>query len=239
METVMTTAYQLAGPETRTGTLAAWRIAMGVNAVVAGIALAIKFADAATTADPRFTTVIGRVAHELCYFTIESNVIVFLVCAGLALRPDRWGWLAGAPRLAGLVCITITGVVYYALLAADQHYVGIAVVGDLLAHLVSPLLFVGTWLVLGPRRQLDRSHVARMMAFPSMWIALTLARGAIMSTRTTSSMSAPTDTWRCSSPSRCSARRRRRWPPSRCASTGDCRRATRWCRRPPARLVAT
>lgn len=176
----MTTTYQLATPTTATRTIATWRLAMAANAVVAAVALTIKFAEAATTADPRFTTVIGRVANELCYFTIESNIIVLAVCAGLAWRPDRWRRLAGAPRLAGVVCITVTGVVYYALLAGDEHFVGIAKVGDVLAHTVSPILFVGTWLVLGPRGDLRRRHVARMMTFPVLWVVLTLVRGAII-----------------------------------------------------------
>lgn len=67
------------------------------------MALAIKFGEAATTADPQFPTVLGRVANELCYFTIESNLIVVGVCAALAWRPERWRWVAGAPRLVGLV----------------------------------------------------------------------------------------------------------------------------------------
>jgi hypothetical protein len=157
----------------------ALRVAMGLNAVVAAVALAIKFGEAATTADPQFPTVFGRVANELCYFTIQSNLIVFAVCAVLAVRP-RSPRIAGAPRLVGLVCISVTGVVYYALLAADTHFVGIAKVGDVLAHAVSPILYAGTWLVLGPRGHLRRRHAAQMLIFPIGWIALTLVRGSII-----------------------------------------------------------
>jgi hypothetical protein len=155
------------------------RAAFAVNAVVAAVALAIKFGEAATMADPQFTSVFGRVANELCYFTIESNIIVLAVCVALAWRPQRWQWVAGAPRLTGLVCITVTGVVYYTLLAADQHYVGIAVVGDVLAHAISPLLFIGTWL-LGRRGDFQRRHLSQMLVFPVLWVALTLVRGAII-----------------------------------------------------------
>jgi hypothetical protein len=157
-----------------------WRIALAANALVAAVALAIKIGEAATTTDPLFRTVFGRVANELCYFTIQSNIIVLVVSAALVWRPDRWRSVAGAPRLTALVCITITAVVYYAILAADEHFVGIARVGDILAHTVSPLLCVGTWLVLGPRGELRRRHVGEMLAFPALWIALTLVRGAII-----------------------------------------------------------
>ncbi|HEX2784000.1 MAG TPA: Pr6Pr family membrane protein [Ilumatobacteraceae bacterium] len=155
------------------------RFALALNALVAAVALAIKFGEVATTADPQFPSVFGRVANELCYFTIESNLIVLAVCVALAWRPERWRWMAGSPRLTGLVCITVTGVVYYTLLAADQHYVGIAVVGDVLAHAVSPLLFVGTWL-LGRRGEFQRQHLALMLIFPVLWVGLTLVRGAII-----------------------------------------------------------
>jgi hypothetical protein len=160
--------------------VAPWRIALALNALVAGVALAIKFGEAATTADPQFSSVFGRVANELCYFTIQSNIIVLVVCAALAWRPQRWQSIAGVPRLVGLVCITVTGVVYYTLLAGDQHFVGIAKVGDILAHAVSPLLYVGTWVVLGPRGQLRRHDAVQMLVFPVFWVALTLVRGAFI-----------------------------------------------------------
>ena len=157
-----------------------WRAALAVNAVVAAVALVIKFAGAATTADPAFPTVFGRLTNEVCYFTIESSLIVVAVCVALAWRPERWRAVAGAPYLTGLVCITVTCIVYYALLAGDEHFVGVARVGDLLAHLVSPVLFVGTWLVLAPRRRLRRTDVARMLTFPAAWVVLTLVRGAVI-----------------------------------------------------------
>jgi hypothetical protein len=158
----------------------ALRVALGVNALVAAAGLAIKFGEAATTADPQFPSVFGRVANELCYFTIQSNIIVVAVCIALAWRPERWRRVAGVPRLVGLVCITVTGIVYYALLAGDEHFVGIAKVGDVLAHAVSPSLFVGTWLVFGLRGILRRRHAIQMLVFPVSWIALTLVRGAII-----------------------------------------------------------
>ena len=157
----------------------ALRIAFAINALVAAAGLAVKFGEAATTADPQFPSVFGRVTNELCYFTIESNLIVLFVCVALAWRPEAWRWVAGAPRLTALVCITVTGVVYYALLAGDEHFVGIAKVGDVLAHLVSPVLFVGTWLV-GSRRQFQRRHLPQMMVFPLLWVVLTLVRGSII-----------------------------------------------------------
>lgn len=177
----MPTVYHLPAATTPTERrTTVWRSALALNAVVAIVALAIKFAEAATTADPQFPTVFGRVANELCYFTIQSNLLVIGVCVALAWHPERWRWIAGAPRLVALVCITVTGIVYYALLAADQHFVGIGKVGDVLAHTVSPVLYVGTWLLLGPRGHLERHHVGQMIVYPVLWVVLTLVRGGII-----------------------------------------------------------
>ena len=57
---VMTTGTATTGRESRATTAGAWRAALAVNAVVAAVALVIKFAGAATTADPAFPTVFGR-----------------------------------------------------------------------------------------------------------------------------------------------------------------------------------
>jgi hypothetical protein len=176
----MSTVYHIPASTTTARTTVAWRAALALNALVAVVALAIKFGEAATTADPQFPTVLGRLANELCYFTIQSNLIVLGVCAALAWRPERWQWVAGAPRLVGLVFITVTGIVYYALLAADEHFVGIAKVGDVLAHTVSPMLYVGTWLLLDARGHLRQRHVGQMLVFPVLWVALTLVRGGII-----------------------------------------------------------
>ena len=156
------------------------RLALALNAVVAAAGLAIKFGYALTTDDPQFPTVFGRAANELCYFTIQANLIVLAVCVALAWGGARWRWMAGVPRLVGLVCITITAAVYYAILASDEHFVGLARVGDVLAHLVSPALFVGTFLFVGPRGLLRRAHVGWMLMFPAFWVALSLVRGAII-----------------------------------------------------------
>lgn len=90
--------------------------------------------------------------------TLRAGRLGATSTASSAWRPRRALRFAGAPRLIGLVGFTVTGVVNYALLAADQHFLGIAAAGDVLAHSVSPALYVGTRLVLGPRGHLCRRH---------------------------------------------------------------------------------
>jgi hypothetical protein len=175
----MTTTHPVGISPATAQTTARWRAALSLNALVAGAALAIKISESATATDPRLPDVGSRVVNELCYFTIQSNFIVVAVCALLAWQPDRWRWVAGAPRLVGLACITVTGVVYYALLASDEHFVGLAQIADIAAHAVSPILFVLTWMFLGPRGHLRARHIAALGLFITLWVTLTLVRGAI------------------------------------------------------------
>jgi hypothetical protein len=167
--------YQVAAARSRAGAL---RVALGLNAVVAAVGLSIKFFYAAKNFDPDFPTRAGRVANEFCYFTIQSNLLVIATCLLVAAASGRMGPVLAIARLTALVCITITGIVYYALLASDSHLTGVALVGDYLCHLVSPLLCIGTWLVLGPRGAVGRRTPLAVLIYPLAWAIFTLIRGA-------------------------------------------------------------
>src|SRR5580658_1862326 len=60
----------------------------------------------------------GRIIRVLSFFTILSNLLCGIVSAQLAARPDRDGTAWRALRLAALVGITVTGIVYSTVLAA-------------------------------------------------------------------------------------------------------------------------
>jgi hypothetical protein len=156
------------------------RVALLTNAAVAAAGLAVKFRDAARLADPQFPSTFGRLANEVCYFTIQSNLIVIGVCVALALRPVSRSTVLHVLRLAGLVAIVVTGIVYHAILASDSHYTGVAAFADALVHTVSPILYVLTWLLLGPRDEVTVGRTRAMLVYPAFWIALTLVRGSII-----------------------------------------------------------
>jgi hypothetical protein len=113
----------------------------------------------------------------LCYFTIQSNVLVIVACLAVACNPSAISRVLSTVWLTAVVCIVLTGVVYYSLLAADNSYVGVALAGDVLAHLVSPLLCLGTWIWLGSRRQRAAAATIGVLIFPLGWVVLTLIRG--------------------------------------------------------------
>jgi hypothetical protein len=124
----------------------------------------------------------GRIIRVLSFFTILSNLLCGVVSAQLAGRPGRDGPAWRALRLAALVGITVTGIVYSTVLAAIHEPHGPAeITVNTIVHYVVPILMVAGWLAFGPRPGIDRATVLRSLAFPLLWFAYTLVRGAIWS----------------------------------------------------------
>lgn len=112
------------------------------------------------------------------YFTIESNILVAVTCTLLALRPDRGGRAFGMLRLASLVGITVTGVVYATVLAGSLELTGVELWYDRAFHYVVPLLTLAGFLALRPRTRLDWSALGGL-AFPVAWVTYTLVRSQV------------------------------------------------------------
>lgn len=117
------------------------------------------------------------------FFTVQSNVIVVVTSALLALRLDRPSTPFRTWRLTGLVAITITGVVFHLALADLQELTGKEAVADFVLHTLSPILTVLGWLVFGPRGQVSGRTVRLAVAFPVAWLAYALVRGAFVTDR--------------------------------------------------------
>lgn len=73
------------------------------------------------------------------YFTIQSNILVLVAAIAIALRPDRRGTGWAVLRLAGLVGITVTGVVYATVLAGIADFSGIEWWYDKTFHYAVPV----------------------------------------------------------------------------------------------------
>ncbi len=86
------------------------------------------------------------------YFTIESNVLVMVAAALIAVRPDRGGTAFGILRLGGLTAITITGIVYATVLAGNTDFSGIEWWYDKIFHYAVPVLSVLGFLLFRPGR---------------------------------------------------------------------------------------
>ncbi|MGW4064878.1 Pr6Pr family membrane protein [Amycolatopsis sp. NPDC004747] len=142
-----------------------------VTAVVALAGLITQVVATASAAD-------GSVANLLCFFTIDSNLLVTITSAVVALGRGR-GRLFTVLWLDALVGIIVTGIVYQVALAGLYELHGLSLVSDTMLHKVTPILFVLGWLLAAPRGVLSLRTVWWSLLYPLAWLAFTLPRGAI------------------------------------------------------------
>jgi hypothetical protein len=153
----------------------------GLTALVVLAGLSLQVYDLAQPhPGARFTGTAERVANMFVFFTIWSNVLTGLTCGLLAVRLDRRSTLFRTLRLTALVGITITGLVYHAVLSGLLDLSGAAKAADELLHSWVPALAVVGWLAFGPRGQVGRRQVRLSLLFLLAWGTLTVVRGAII-----------------------------------------------------------
>ena len=134
----------------------------------------------ANTGDSLAGVSIGkRLADLFSYFTIQSNLFVLVASVALALDPARDGRVWRVVRLDALLGISITGLVYWTLLAPLVDLSGWGLVAGMGFHLVSPLATVVVWLLVGPRPRIAWSTFGWAFAWPLAWVAYTFVRGAV------------------------------------------------------------
>lgn len=124
-------------------------------------------------------TLAVRLGRFVSYFTILSNVLVAAVAWPLVRDPGYDGRVWRVLRLDAVVAIAVTGVVHWFLLRPLLDLDGADWLADKLLHVVVPVLAVGAWLLLGPRRRTTWADLLPALTFPVAWLGLTLARGAV------------------------------------------------------------
>lgn len=162
------------GPAVRRSFARVW---FALTALVVLVGLVTQLVVTATTTGGFFPANPQRTLNVFAFFTVQSNVLVAVTSARLALRPEAGGVVQRALRLAALVGIAVTGVVFHLVLRQLQELQGYAAFADLLLHTMSPLLCVVGWLCFGPRGAVDRRAVVGALAFPIAWLVFTLLRG--------------------------------------------------------------
>ena len=120
-----------------------------------------------------------RLVRLVSYFTIQSNVLVAVVAAGLARDPRRDGPVWRVLRADAVLGIALTGLVHFFLLRPLLDLEGLNRLADAGLHLAVPILAVLGWLVLGPRPRLDARTVLWSLLWPVAWLGYTLAVGAV------------------------------------------------------------
>jgi hypothetical protein len=157
------------------------RVVHGITALTVLVGLVVQaYASYHAGEGARFTHPWERVANMGAYFTIWSNVIVGVTTAALALRPGLAGTALTTLRLVGLVGITITGVVYHAVLKQLFDFSGAAKAADQLLHSYVPVLALAGWLLAGPHGRLGPRHARLALWFVALWGTITLVRGAVI-----------------------------------------------------------
>ncbi|WP_150460478.1 Pr6Pr family membrane protein [Nesterenkonia ebinurensis] len=115
--------------------------------------------------------------NQPAYFTFLSALLVMVTSAMLAVRPEQTSTLFHAVRLASVVQIIITGLVFNLLLRSEGRLLGVWLFNDRVLHVILPVLVPLVWLVFGPHGRLNLRAVAGSAVIPLLWLAVTLIRG--------------------------------------------------------------
>ena len=122
-----------------------------------------------------------RVIRFLSFFTVQSNILVAVGAATLAVDPFRDGRWWRVLRLDGLIGIAVTGVIYHSALSGLQNLTGWDRAADVALHYVSPIAAVLGWLAFGPRPRIDATTVKLALIWPVAYLGYTLWHGAATS----------------------------------------------------------
>lgn len=123
-----------------------------------------------------------------CYFTIQSNMLIalwFLAAAFYSLRKGRDRpsfWNDSLYSRGGLLVYgAITAVVYWTMLAPLFHFKSVTgTFGVIVLHSAAPLLLTADLLIVRFREKAKFRMTLAWIAYPLLYTAFTLIRGAIV-----------------------------------------------------------
>jgi hypothetical protein len=156
------------------------RLWFAATALVVLVGIVVQVVDTVGLDSGYFDSDASRVANVFCFFTVQSNLVVLVTSALLAVRVRRkpeWFWVL---RLDGVLCISVTFVVFHLALSDLQDLRGKAALADFLLHTASPVLCVLGWLLFGPRGHTSWRVVGLSALFPVAWLAFALVRGPLV-----------------------------------------------------------
>jgi hypothetical protein len=160
--------------------LARWWFAATAVAVFTGLVVQLFVTADADADGARFPVTWQRVLNVFAFFTIQSNLIVGITTGLLALGRGGRSIVFRTARLLGVVNITLTFIVFHAVLRDLQDLTGQAAFADVLLHSVSPVLCVSGWIFFGPSGLVDRAVVGLAVGYLLLWGGFTLVRGEMI-----------------------------------------------------------
>jgi len=156
------------------------RAFFAATCVLVSAGLILQLVLSATAHGGSFGTARGRVFNFLCFFTVQSNIVVAITTGMLATRLVRPSTAFRTFRLVGVVAIVITGVVFHIALRDLRELTGWDAAADFILHSASPVLAAAGWLLFGPRGQVSARTARLTVIAPLCWLAFTLARGTFV-----------------------------------------------------------
>ena len=126
-----------------------------------------------------FAGAIPRVIDNLSYFTIWSNILVAITTTMIYRNMNRSTQRLKVMRLASLMMITVTMLVYVLILAPSANPQSWNVYTDLLLHYITPPVTILVWLFFGPRKWISWKIIVSSLMIPISYILYTFARGAV------------------------------------------------------------
>jgi len=117
-----------------------------------------------------------RIIDFLSYFTIWSNILVAYVALRLAKDPldKRKPMLVLIPT--SVLMITITGILYNALIAPVTPPKGWNIATSVVLHGIVPVLALVVWFKCGPRALFDARKIPQFYIIPIIYLLYTLVR---------------------------------------------------------------
>ncbi|QYH36015.1 Pr6Pr family membrane protein [Salinibacterium sp. M195] len=170
----MTYTATPAKPETRNGTAVVALLRLGIAALVTAAVIA-------TVAEAAGRTVINPF-NMFGYFTIQSNIIlavVYAVIAVVALRGNAASPALNIARASVTTYIIIVGVVYATLLAPLGAAGGVPVAwANTALHIITPVYALADWILFSDRARIAFSRLWIVLIYPIVWVVVVLVRGA-------------------------------------------------------------
>jgi hypothetical protein len=123
---------------------------------------------------------LGRIFDFFTYFTQWSNILVAVIMWMLVANPRRNGKVFRVLRLDTILMISVTGIIYQALLASGAKNVGLELVTNFFLHQLTPIVVVVVWLLVGPRRQFKWLDIPLALILPIVWAIFALVRGTVI-----------------------------------------------------------
>jgi hypothetical protein len=147
--------------------------------IIIQLVLVIQGHGVLVTAENLVSPTPERVLRFFSYFTVQSNLLAAGTALTLIANPNRDGRTWRMLRVAALVGMTVTLIVYTIALRPIVHLSGIAKLTDIGFHYVAPVMTVGGWLLFGPWPRIDPESLVRHLAWPVSYLIYVLVLGAI------------------------------------------------------------